>query len=173
MFLDLQVTLDLQVLRLQDLQETLEWQDLHPPQALQAIQVQPVTQGILELLGQQVQPATRVALDEQVPLETLELLEQIPPQALLEILDRQAKQAILAIQVRLEVRPLQVPQGIEAIPVVRDPQETLDPPVRLDLQESRDLQILHLESRDQQAIQDPLELQELRVRQDVHPPYPV
>jgi hypothetical protein len=77
----------------------------------------------------------------------------MPPQALLETQDRQDGLGILATQVLLEVRPLQVPQGIQGIPVVRDLQETLDLRDPQDLQEPEDLQILHLELQDRQAIQ--------------------
>jgi hypothetical protein len=128
---------------------------------------------LLESLEWRVAPAPQVQLDEQVQLETLEILEQMLPQELLEILDRQGIQETLEIQVLLEVRPVQVPQGIQGIPVVRDLRETLDLQGPEDLQELLDGQTLHLELQDRQAIQDPLELRVLGVRQDVHPLYRV
>jgi hypothetical protein len=76
------------------------------------------------------------------------------PQALQATQDRQDGLGILATQVLLEVRPLQVPQGIQGIPVVQDLQETLDLQGPEDLQELLDGQTLHLELQDRQAIQE-------------------
>jgi hypothetical protein len=97
----------------------------------------------------------------------------MPPQELQATQDRQDGLGILATQVLLEVRPLQVPQGIQATPVVLDLRATLDLQEPEDLQERLDVQILHLELQDRQATQDPLELRVLGVRQDVHPLYRV